>query len=212
VDPNKISTDFNADFDLVLAPVDGTIITAVGATLGTAGVKTKWRIPSILLKNKETLTILGDVTIVLTAGVGTNAIDVSGLAQIIVPLGSKLTIYVEANLKIAGNGVANSNVQPISLQIYGVSTSPGGQSIEVVGNGSLCAVIYAPNGDVEIKGNGDVMGSVVANKIKIAGNADFHYDESLADRDSSQPFSISKWRELTSASDRARYESLFQGW
>ncbi len=211
IDPSRISTDFNADFDLVLVPVDGTVLTTVGATLGTLGTKTKWRIPSIALTGTQTLTILGDVTIVLTATTG-NALDVGGTAQIIVPAGSKLTIYVETHLKIAGKGLANGNIQPASCQIYGVSNSPGGQDLEIVGNGSLCAVVYAPNGNVEIKGNGDVMGSIVANKIKIAGNADFHYDESLADRDSSQPFSISKWRELTSASDRARYEALFQGW
>ncbi len=212
IDPKKISTDFNADFDLLLAPVDGTLLTKLGPTLGTAGTKTKWRIANIALKGAETLTILGDVTIVLTAGTGTSAIDVAGTAQIIVPLGSKLTVYAEANIKIAGKGLANSNVQPISCQLYGVSTSPGGQDIEVVGNGALLAVVYAPNANVEIKGNGDVMGAVVANKIKLTGNAAFHYDESLATRDSNQPFSIAKWRELTTAADRARYEALFKGW
>lgn len=212
VDPKKISTDFNADFDVLTAPVDGTILKTVGATLGIAGTKTKWRIPSIALKGSDTLTILGDVTIVLTAGTGTNAIDVAGTAQIIVPAGSKLTIYVEAHVKIAGKGLANGNVQPISCQIYGVSTSPGGQEFEIVGNGSLAAVVYAPNGNVEIKGNGDVMGSIVANKIKLAGNAAFHYDESLTERDSNQPFAISKWRELTRAIDRAPFEAIFQGW
>ncbi len=212
IDPRKISTDFNADFDVLTAPVDGIILPVVGATLGIVGLKTKWRIPSIALKGSETLTILGDVTIVLTAGSGTHAIDIAGTAQIIVPAGSTLTIYVEANVKIAGKGLANSNVQPISCQIYGVSTSPGGQDIEVVGNGSLTTVIYAPNGNVDIKGNGDVMGSIVAHKIKLSGNAAFHYDESLAERDSDQPFAISKWRELTSSSDRARYEAVFQSW
>jgi len=129
-----------------------------------------------------------------------------------VPAGSKLTIYVEANVKIAGNGLANSNVQPISCQIYGVSTSPGGQEMEIVGSGSLSTGVYAPNGNVEIKGNGDVMGSIVANKIKLTGNAAFHYDESLVERDSDQPFTISKWRELTRAIDRAPYEAVYQGW
>ncbi len=212
VDPRKISTDFNANFDVLVAPVDGTILTTVGATLGVIGLKTKWRIPNIALKGSDTLTILGDVTIVFTAGTGTNAIEVAGTAQIIVPAGSTLTLYTEANLKIAGKGLTNSNVQPISCQIYGVSASPGGQQMEIVGNGSLCAVVYAPNGDVEIKGNGDVMGSIVAYRIKLAGNAAFHYDESLTERDSSQPFAISKWRELTTAAERARFEPLFQGW
>jgi hypothetical protein len=72
--------------------------------------------------------------------------------------------------------------------------------------------VYAPNGDVTINGNGDVMGSIIARKIKLTGNAAFHYDESLAERDSNAPFSISKWRELTSAADRAAYAPRFEGW
>ncbi|MSU50894.1 MAG: hypothetical protein EXS37_17695 [Opitutus sp.] len=159
-----------------------------------------------------TLTILGDVTIVLTAGTGTDAISVVGNAQIIVPAGARLTVYAEGSVKFAGKGPANSNAQPISCQFYGVSTSPGGQDIQIAGNGSLSAVVYAPNGDVKINGNGDVMGSVVANKITLVGNAAFHCDEALSERDSNQRFSISKWRELTSAADRARYEALFQDW
>ena len=103
-------------------------------------------------------------------------------------------------------------MQPISCQIYGVSTSPGGQEFDLTGNGSLIGVVYAPNGNVKISGNGDVMGSIIANKITLAGNAAFHYDESLTERESSQPFAIAKWRELTSAADRARFEALFQGW
>ena len=106
----------------------------------------------------------------------------------------------------------NPNVSPISCQVYGVSTSPGGQTIDMVGNGSLTAVVYAPNGNVSINGNGAVNGSVVANRIKFTGNADFHYDEALTADDSNKPFSIAKWRELTSATDRSRYEALFQGW
>lgn len=38
-----------------------------------------------------------------------------------------------------------------------------------------------------------------------------HYDEALTERDSSQPFSISNWRALTTAAERARWESVCQG-
>ena len=212
IDPNRVSTDFNADFDVVIAPVDGTVLAVLPAVLGVVGTKTKWRISSITLQAKETLTIHGDVTLILTTGPNTEAISVTGNAQIIIPDGSSLTVYTAANVNIAGNGLANGNVQPISCQIYGVSTSPGGQEFDLTGNGSLIGVVYAPNGNVKISGNGDVMGSIIANKITLAGNAAFHYDESLTERESNQPFAIAKWRELTSAADRARYEALFQGW
>jgi hypothetical protein len=56
------------------------------------------------------------------------------------------------------------------------------------------------------------MGSVVANKITLVGNAAFHYDESLARRESTEPFTIQKWRELTTEAERATYNSVFEGW
>lgn len=212
VDPNHISTDFSADFDVLTAPLDGTPVLTVGATLGTAGATTKWRTVGIALSGNDTLTILGNVTLVLTAGSSADALSVTGNASIIVPATSSLTVYAEGNVKIAGKGLANSNVQPATCQIWGTNQSSAGQAIEILGNGSLSAVVYAPNGDVKINGNGDVMGSIVARNITLVGNAAFHYDESLARRESNAPFGIAKWRELTSAAERANYDTVFNGW
>ena len=212
VDPTRISTDFSADFAIVSAPVDGTPIASLGATLGVAGTATKWRTPGITLAGNNSLTILGDVTLVLTAGSGTDAISVTGNAQIVIPEDSSLTLYVEGNMKLGGNGLANANTQPISCQIWGVNQTAAGQELQIAGNGALVAVVYAPNGDVKINGNGDVMGSVVAQRITLVGNAEFHYDESLGRRATNEPFTIQKWRELTTTSERAAYDGVFQGW
>jgi hypothetical protein len=211
VDPRRVTTDFNASFDNVLAPDNGIYLAALPNVLGLSGVATRWRISAIRLTGNETLTIRGDVTIVTTATTG-DAISLTGNAQIIVPDGSRLTLYSAADVKIGGKGLVNANIQPITVQLYGVSTSPGGQDIQISGNGNLVGVVYAPNGDVTINGNGDVSGSVVARNIKLTGDAAFHYDESLAERESNQPFSIAKWRELTSSADKSRYEAVFQGW
>jgi Tfp pilus assembly protein PilX len=205
VDPRRISTDFTADFETITAPTDGTTIASVGATLGTLGTATKWRTPSVALAGNDTLTILGDVTLVVTAGSGSQAISVTGNASVIIPDGSSLTVYAEGNLKFAGRGVANANVQPISFQIWGTNTTSSGQDIHIAGNGALKSVCYAPFGDVKINGNGDVMGSVIARTITLTGNAAFHYDESLAFRESNGPFTIAKWRELTTDAERAAW-------
>ena len=69
-------------------------------------------------------------------------------------------------------------------------------------------MLYAPQGSVKINGNGDVLGSIVANDITCVGNAYFHYDESLANFGGNNPLRISKWKELTSAADRATYASV----
>lgn len=209
IDPARVTTDFSADLPLLTAPLDGTLLLSVGDTLGTEGQTTKWRCPGIILRADQTLKILGDVTLILTTTVGT-ALDVTGNASIILEEKSSLTVYVEGDLKIAGNGLANANTRPGSCRIYG--TGPAGQVIMVAGNGALKAVIYAPNADIALNGNGDIMGAVVGRTVAFTGNAMFHYDESLAREGENTPFTVSRWRELTSATDRQQWEQVFAGW
>lgn len=212
VDASRITTDFNATLPLVAAPTDGITLSSVGSTLGTTGTATRWRVASINLSGNNTLTILGDVTLILTATSGMSAIDVTGNAKIVVPAGSSLSVYTEGDVKIAGNGIGNSNIQPITLQFWGTNPTAGSQEIKIAGNGALRVAIYAPNASVKINGNGDVMGSVVANEITFVGNAAFHFDEALANYGNNTPFGITKWRELGTAESRAAYDDVFSGW
>ncbi|MDE3084385.1 MAG: hypothetical protein KGJ37_04080 [Verrucomicrobiota bacterium] len=215
VDQNRISTDFVANFAPAVAPTDGTSIDTITSTctLGTAGTATKWRCPGISLSGQQTLTILGNVTLIITASSGADAVDLAGQAAVIIPAGSSLVIYIEGDMAIAGQaGIGNSNPQPISCQIYGTNQNAAGQKLDVAGQGSLCCVIYAPNGDITLAGDGNMMGSVVGRDITLSGNAAFHYDESLANYGTSTPFGIGKWRELTTAADQNKYLSYFAGW
>ncbi len=212
IDPSRIATDFNAEFPTVAAPTDGTYITTVGHTLGTPGLVTSWRCPAISLNGNKTLTIRGHVTLVLTAGPGVPALEVTGNAAILIPDGSSLTLYAEGDIKIAGNGLGNANAQPISCLIWGTGTAPGAQALQIAGNGALKTVVYAPNAILKINGNGDVMGSMIAQEITLVGNAAFHYDEALSRREHNTPYGITKWREISTAAGRAGYEDLFRGW
>ncbi len=212
IDPARVATDFNADFPTILAPTDGIHLASIPPVLGTVGTTTRWRCLSLALTGNATLTILGNVTLILTAGSGVDALSVTGNASIIIPEGSKFTVFVEGNVKIAGNGIANANPQPITFQLWGTNNTPGGQDIQVVGNGALKAALYAPNGNVTVVGNGDVMGSIVARSIRLAGNAMFHYDEALAYGEGNEPFAIARWRELTTAAERAAYRTIFKTW
>jgi hypothetical protein len=212
LDPARVSTDFIADFPAITAPVDGELLADVGDTLGVAGTATKWRVPSIALSGSKTLTILGDVTLVLTGGSGTDVLSVTGNAAILIPEGSRLTVFAEGDIKVAGKGMGNGNVQPITLQVYGTSKSASGQVIHLAGNGALKSAVYAPNAEVRLNGNGDMMGAVVARDIKLTGNAAFHYDEALAAEGTGMPFGVVRWRELDSAAEREAHAAKFAGW
>jgi hypothetical protein len=212
VDANRVSTDFNADFPAIPLPTDGTTIASIGATLGTLGTTTRWRTTNLLLSGNETLTIQGDVTLIITAAPGTTGVSVTGNATIIIPAGSSLTLYLDSNLLISGRGLANANVQPGTCRIWGTDQSVLGQSLRLTGNGALKAAIYAPNGEIQLNGNGDMMGSIVGRDVTFTGNAAFHFDESLAVSDPSAPFGVGRWRELISEGERNRYLGLFSGW
>lgn len=212
IDPARVATDFNATFPVHAAPSGGTVLASLGDTLGTVGQTTRWRTPSINLRGSQTLTILGHVTLVLTAPAGATAVSLAGRSSIIIPAGSSLTLYAEGDVLVAGQGLANANIQPATFKLWGVNATATGQQITLAGNGALRAVVYAPNGDVTLNGNGAMMGSIVARNITLTGNAAFHYDASLADLADHAPYGPAGWKLLSTPAERQNYADKFSSW
>ncbi len=80
-------------------------------------------------------------------------------------------------LDIGGNGISNNTFNSTLLQIqYG-----GTGAINLHGNGSSSAVLYAPNAGITFSGNANWYGSVIANTLQSNGNASvsIHYDRAL---------------------------------
>ena len=228
-DPTRRTNDFNATFPPVTTPTPTTVNT-IASTIGTSDLpmtlprgtdtantadgKYYYSLPGISSNGNATkiLTIAANVVLLPTAGSGSTAISLGGNASILIDASATLLVYTQANISIAGNGVANTNSQPISFQVYGTNTSLGGQSIDISGNGQLKALVYAPNATLSLNGggtSGDVMGAAVANSITMNGGTAFHYDDSLGNFTSGNPYGISNWRELTTDSERATYATQF---
>lgn len=197
--PGSVTSDFTANMEVNTMPTTGTVITTVGATLGTTGTTTAYRFSGSISSD---LTINGNVTLCLT-GSGL-VINITGNDAITIAPGGSLTIYTDADVKLAGKGLINVG-QPKDFQLYGTSTSVTPQSFQVSGNGDFRGCVYAPNADVSLTGNGNASGSVVGKTIHVTGNTTFHYDESLANLGGENPFGVIRWRELASAGDRALY-------
>lgn len=199
VDPNRIRTDFKANFDMPDVPTSYTsIYTNVSGTtsLGTDGATQTLKLTSLDNSNGETVTIYGDTTLVISG-----EIDIGG--EINIDPNASLTIYVEGDVEIGGNGLINTSQIPANAIIYGVA--PTSQTINLHGNGALHAAIYAPNAEVELKGggtSGEFTGSVVADTVYVNGNYEFHYDEALANLATSKVYTVSLWRELANAAER----------
>jgi hypothetical protein len=236
VDPARTSTTFSATMDAPSVPTEVGLsnlgnINTTGFSLPIAGdipngtVGTEWEgyciydATKIDLNNKY-ISITGKV--VLRLSNTASSVDLTGGdAEIRIGATGYLALFAPGNVTIAGKGVTNgvdgpdadSDVdetselgQPKQFQVYGTSTTT--QTISFAGSGLFSGVVYAPNANVSIVGNGAVCGSVVAGTIDLSGNAQFHYDESLADMGADAPFRIAKWKELTTATDRNAYSSV----
>jgi hypothetical protein len=140
-------------------------------------------------------------------GLGNEVVSTGATSSLTIQPGASLAIYTNGNVRLAGNGVANLNGSTTAFQIWGTNTSASGQTIAVTGNAGLTGIIYAPNGHIDITGNGDVFGAVVGDRVRINGNSGFHYDESLANFGGNNPFRVSIWRELVAAPHRAAYDA-----
>lgn len=183
---------------------------------------------SLNLTNK-TLTVTGQVVLVLKAGATTEALKIGGGSGEIV-LGAtiggtfvpgRLIIVTDGDISIAGQGVANQTKKadgtivsgfPKYFEIWGTSKNATAQSISVSGNGNLSGVITAPNANVTLVGGGssggNIYGAISGRTIKLTGNVQFGYDKSLEDADESSPYKVAAWRELTTTSERATYSTM----
>ena len=225
VDTTRIATDFTANFDDATAPTGSTINAAgninagdmpitfprgsdVAATDGKFYIRLNYISSAGNSTNVVTIAAGKKVVFLFDTAAGNSAISLTGQASLAVSAGAELEVYTQGNINIAGNGVLNTNLSPSSLQIYGTRTTTG-QTVSIAGNGALKSILYAPNANVTINGNGDVMGSVVGNNITVTGNASFHYDESLANWGGNNPYGIVRWRERITSAERGTYTSTF---
>lgn len=200
-DPARISTHFHANFPTVPAPSGGVHLTSVGSTLGTTGEKTFWRMRTLRLAGRAALTILGEVTLVLTDP--DTALTITGNAGLIIPTGSSLRLYVQGDVSIVGNSITNNNASPASFQLWSAASAESMRRIVVTGNGHLSALVYAPNADVTLNGHATVNGSIIARRLVFAGNVAFHYDLALARFGGHGPYRAERWRTVDSTAERA---------
>lgn len=209
-DPNRISYDFNANLPDVTVPsltVDHTSLSAGSIGDPAAGWHSDpevYHISSFSLSGHNDINVVGPTIIIVDGD-----FKFSGQAELnIIGPDSYLQIYVGGDLDLTGKGVLNDEQKPEAFQVWGTAVSGAGQTIKVAGNGDLAGIVYAPNADVEIKGNGNVSGAAVGEDITVTGNAAFHYDLNLKNLDSDGSYSISRWRELRGATEWLDFSSV----
>lgn len=221
-DSDRISTDFQAVFPTIDLPAPSPV-NSITASLGATALPRGGDLAAAdgvyyytfvsgtsVSSNNGTFTIADNVVLIMIAHAGVAAIDLGGSSSATITSSGSLKVYTNGDVTINGNGgFTNANGKPGSCIFYGTNSgTPGSQSITLTGNGQISASIFAPNANVTMKGGGStgqIYGAIVANKVRMNGSTEFHYDEALGDLYPGNPYGIEKWRELQSASERTVY-------
>lgn len=207
IDKDRISKDFYANLWDVSVPtgtmdgvsyiVDYTSITS--NNIGSTGIPSNpevYHLTSFSMSGSDQLVIEGPTVIIVDGDLsftGGSGINILGTNV------ASLEIYAEGDVKIAGNGLINTSLDPLDFQLWGTAPSGTNQNVSVKGNGNVAGVIYAPNAELSLVGNGAIAGAAVANTIDITGNAQFHYDINLEGFTRNSTHYVSRWRELRGA-------------
>ena len=135
----------------------------------------------------------GNVTIVVD---GTFDIQGNEVTVVDTSTDNGVEYYVNGSLRAQGGayvGTDNTDPQPERNVFYVAD----GFLDEDTGGGTVTfeAIIYAADADIEVNGNVDIIGSVVANSLEVGGNFDLEYYEP------DQPLTV----ELTGAADLLQY-------
>jgi Tfp pilus assembly protein PilX len=216
---NALSTDFKANFETVTAPTGATVMSPYvlprsvsgppyylsTESFGAAGATTILQMDSISISGAATLTIQGDVTIILPPS-ATTTIGISGSGRIALASGASLKIYTPGSINISGAGIANSGA-PQSLQIWSTTNGASGQTISLSGSGAYSGIIYAPDAALSSSGGTNYYGAAIVGSATFSGSGAFHYDESLKNYGSSGSIGIDSYSELNTPADRSPYSS-----
>jgi hypothetical protein len=131
--------------------------------------------------------------------VAQNGIQLTGVNdQILLGPGATLALYSEGAVKLAGQGLINTN--PGVAENFSLTCTTNVTSVDISGNGQFTGTVLAPNANVNLSGGGsgnmNVIGAIMANTITLHGHMSFHYPESLSRKPSSLRYLVVKWQEL----------------
>lgn len=207
VDPDRISKDFYANLWDVSVPT-GTVedisyivdYTEINSTsIGSTGILSKsevYHLTSYSISGVDQLVIEGPTVITVD-----DSFSITGGAGITIEATNDalLELYAAGDVTIAEIGLLNTTLDPLAFQLCVTMPNGASQDISVKSNGDTAGVIYAPNADLTIVGQGASAGAAVANTIDVAGEAEFHYGVQLAGFTRHSAYHVSRWRELRGA-------------
>jgi Tfp pilus assembly protein PilX len=154
-----------------------SINTVTNTVTLTPVTSTKLTLGNVTIGSNTNLVIAGS-----TPTVNVNSFALGSNATMALATGTYATMNIAGNslgstkpLDLSGGGTVNPSFDPSRLQI----TYAGTGELDLVGNNTIAATIYAPNALTKTVGSGDLYGSVLSNTFTDTGGAKIHYDTNL---------------------------------
>ncbi|PIV54357.1 hypothetical protein COS16_10785 [Candidatus Desantisbacteria bacterium CG02_land_8_20_14_3_00_49_13] len=184
--------DIGSNGDITLggsADVNGTALLVTGNTIvGTVEDGVKYQDTYAALPDIPDFddSITGAVTGDTTLDTGIYYFSYIDLSADYINLNGPVEIYVRDYINVTGNAQINiNNDNPYKdAARCAIYIKGGGNAVYVdgAGNCKIVASIYAPNGNVNVKGTLDLYGNVIANILTTTGNATIYFDENLKEK------------------------------
>lgn len=105
-----------------------------------------------------------------------NSFSVSGRGK--VQIEGEAEIFCKEDFEISGQGVFNGGGE-MTGDATNAEVFVKGNDSKIVGEGRFYGVLYAPEREVLISGNGEAFGAVTGKRVMIEGNGKVHYDGAL---------------------------------
>jgi hypothetical protein len=164
----------------------GTNVMDISCTLGNPAA-TATTLPVVynangIVLNNVVLNIVGPVVLVVSGNVvvsGSGQIQLSGQF-------SSLQIFMDGNMNIAGQGIANLNAVPLAKRLSILSTHNTNTHTVILSPPSTVpfyGVIYLPFQAIKVQSDAVIYGSIVGQSVLFTGNPTIHYDMALRSPD-----------------------------
>jgi len=210
-----VSTKFSTTFDPVVAPTWSSFQATPARLLypsgipnligGTVSNPNRYKLTSIDIEGSSTQRFSNPT------GVTESYIEIyvdgptliSAGGSVVLDKGVHVTMYVNGNVEISGNGFTNTTGLSKYLTIYGVPAASGARTFVVSNSGAFIGTVYAPTYDLSVTGASPFIGAGVFKSATLGGSGQMHYDESLSTQGASSQSAASTYKVASLVEDIA---------
>lgn len=111
-----------------------------------------------------------------------------------------VTVYVTGTLTAQGNSGVGVSSDPTKMTFLMTANSQATlEEGTITGSNKFYGALYGPSATINIQGNADVYGSIIAKTVNVTGSASIHYDEALTQNTTVtnlHQVGMVSWREL----------------